>query len=476
MKKLSTNENDKYLINELKHEKRLEKSKKLTMLVKEDARDFCSIGLLCGCLIFSAKSIKEIGGMLVDTYDSIKYSLESTTQEDNDKELEEIYNNGYVSILNLPTSYESKYYFQNRYLYNENNEIMTLENYEDPVYFYYCILDYQTLENIRLRDSKTKELCLTYSCLDDRCIECLPESVEELSLSYCFYLRDLHNLPRQCPNIKVLHINSLVSVKDFSFLFEFENLEEVNVADSAYITEDIINGLNERGIKHNLSETDLENNRTTDDIISEIIKPNMSDKEKISSIVEYVLNHIEYDISQARDSNANPLNCVFDDGKAVCISYAYLTQVLLDKAHVKSYLVTSDSHAWNMVNIDGKYYYVDTTGMDSLEFNNLLFDVFNIGLCYMGDTENVTFSSMEKIESELVNIPQELLEDVLISRDEKGIIEKYGQTVDAAIIWLSYFLKGFLMINTSGIIVNIKRKSKKILRDYQNYDKVINHL
>lgn len=467
MMKLSVNENDKYLINEKKHEKFLANGRVLKKLIKGDARQFCSIGLLSGCLVISARSLKEFGGMLVQTYDSIKYSLESTTREDNDRYFGEIINNGYVSVLNLPMSIESRFYFQNQHLYNQENKIVTLESYSDPIYFIYCNLDYEILSNIRLRESNTRELNLNYSCFDNKCIECLPASVEELSLSYCFYLSDLKNLPMQCPNIKVLYLDSLTSVKDYSFLLELNNLEEVSINDSAYITEDLIRCLDDRGIKHNLTEVDIENNRITSAIIDELITPDMSDKEKIRKICNYVLENVEYDIKQARDSNLRPLRCVLEDGKGVCISYAYLTNILLEKANLNAYLLTNDSHAWNMVNVDGKYYYIDATGMDSVSFNKLLLDVFDIGLGYMTDTENVTMSSMSKLQSGRVNIPPDLLEDVLSGTDEKDIFQKYGQTVDAFVIWLSYIIKGALVFFSPVMIVDIRRESKYIIHDYK---------
>lgn len=467
MKKLLTNENDKYLLNDMKHDKRMMVSKKIKRLVSRDAKELCSIGLLSCTLVISAKSIIEFGGMLVSAYDSIKYAMNSDVQERNDEGLSDIFNNGYVSVFNVPTSFESQFHFENQYLYDEDNKVVTLENYSDPIYFLYCNLDNKTFENIRLRESKTKELCLNYSCIDDKCLECLPESVEELGLSYCFLLKDLGNLPVYCPNIRVLYLDSLIGVKDFSFLARFENLQEVSISNSAYITEDLINYLDSRKIKHNLTDDDILNNKITDEIVEEIITPNMSDKEKIKRICGYVLDHIEYDINKSRESNLRPLNCVFEDGKGVCISYAYLTSVLLDKANVNNFLLTNNSHAWNMVNIDDKYYYIDTTGMDSTTLNRLLLEVFNVGFCYMSDTENTTISSMSKLQSGNVNIPVELLNDVLSGREEKDIFEKYGETVDATIFWLCYAIKGFFMFYTPRLIVNLKRKSQKIIRDYK---------
>lgn len=468
MKRLSTNENDKYLIDKNKHEELLKNGKALKKLIKYDARKFCSIALLSGCLVISAKSIKEFGGMLAETYEFMKYTLESPIKEDNDKELIDIINSGYVSVLNVPLSVESKFYFKDKYLYNQENEIVKLTNYTDPVYFAYCNLDYETLSNINLRESKTKELCLNYSCVDNKCIECLPESVEELGLSYCFFLNDLKNLPIQCPNIKVLHLDSTTSVKDYSFLAGLENLEEVSIRDSAYITEDLIRYLDDRGIKHNLTEADVKNNQRTNAIIDAIITPDMSDKEKIHAICKYILENVEYDMKQAADSNIRPLNCILEDGKGVCVSYAYLTNILFEKANINTYLLSNDDHIWNLVNVDGKYYYVDTTGMDGLDFNKLLFDLFGVGFGYMTDTENVTMSSMSKLQSGEVLIPDELLNDVLSGADEKDIFEKYGQIVDAFLIYVSYIFKAVLVYFSPKMIVSIKNKSKQIFHDYQN--------
>lgn len=477
MKKLSVNKNDKYLINEMKHEKRLAKMEAFKKLMGENSRDFYRVGIYCGCLIFSLKSIKEIGGMMIDAFDSLKHSLYSGISSNNDQEFGDIINNGYVSVFNISMSLENNYYFENNHLFSKDGNEVTLEKNEDPIYFYYCNLDYQTLNNIRLKEAYTKDLYLKYSSIDNKCIECFPESVEELNLAYCFYLNDLSLLPKQCPNIKVLYLDCLPSLKDFSFLYAFENLEEVTISDSAYITEDLINYLDSHGIKHNLSETDVQNNKITDDIINEIITPDMSDKEKIQKICSYVLENIDYDINISSDSNLHPLGFVLENNKGVCTSYAYLTNILLEKANIKTYLVTDDDHAWNMINLDGKYYYIDNTSIDSFSFDKLLLDVFNVGLFYMGDTEDVTMAPMSSLQSGEVNIPIQLLEDVLKGRNEKDVIEKYGQIAGMFAVYLCYAIKAFMLCLIPHFVVSIKRSGENILYDYKYYkEEAINNL
>ncbi len=50
----------------------------------------------------------------------------------------------------------------------------------------------------------------------------------------------------------------------------------------------------------------------------------------------------------------------------MCVGYAQAFCKIAEKAGIKTYVVSSEKlqHAWNMVNINGEYYFVDCTWDD----------------------------------------------------------------------------------------------------------------
>ena len=71
---------------------------------------------------------------------------------------------------------------------------------------------------------------------------------------------------------------------------------------------------------------------------------------------------MDYDTKS--ENNQNILS-VFIGKKTVCQGYADATQYLLHQLGIPAIVVTGtaggENHAWNLVNLDGEYYYIDTT-------------------------------------------------------------------------------------------------------------------
>lgn len=57
----------------------------------------------------------------------------------------------------------------------------------------------------------------------------------------------------------------------------------------------------------------------------------------------------------------------FVNRKAVCAGYAKATQYLLNLCGIECTYVTSDTHAWNLIKLEGEYYHLDTTWGDGTD-------------------------------------------------------------------------------------------------------------
>ncbi len=137
-----------------------------------------------------------------------------------------------------------------------------------------------------------------------------------------------------------------------------------------------INNLGKVTIKVNKLYTEneiSEINSKIDEIYNKIITPNMSDKEKISAIHDYIINNTIYDSEKADNLNNENYIAKYKSqtaygpllqGFGICGGYSDAMALFLNKMNIPNYKISSNNHVWNFVYIDNTWLHLDLTWDD----------------------------------------------------------------------------------------------------------------
>lgn len=101
----------------------------------------------------------------------------------------------------------------------------------------------------------------------------------------------------------------------------------------------------------------------------------MSDYEATLHIYENIIKLVDYDtiglerqkrstVTAEIPDDLRSIYGVFVNKKAVCAGYAKAMQYLLNLCGIECTYVTSDTHAWNLIKLEGDYYHMDVTWGD----------------------------------------------------------------------------------------------------------------
>jgi hypothetical protein len=220
------------------------------------------------------------------------------------------------------------------------------------------------LENL----TKAKKIVITYTGIESINEIASLKNLDTLQLDGT-YIQDLSMLANS--KISDLSLNDCLEIDDFKFLEKMPELKTVSLKNCEMaLTNDVVQYLNNNGIKSTFDKNYLKMQNEINKISANIFDDNMSDREKIRAAVQYVIDNIEYDYSCTDDPdktyeyNERSLRHALD-GLGCCTNYANLTQALLHKAGIKSYInqgiSNSTNHIWNIVYLDGSFYYIDST-------------------------------------------------------------------------------------------------------------------
>ena len=225
-----------------------------------------------------------------------------------------LYNNILSSGNNNVLSY-NEYYKEDNYLFVQNIDKNNVSSYKELINMIYTIIN-------------SGDDSFTFKCNYDNCIKDMYALADDT---------------KTVPNIN-------------NFVHPYNSFSSINVD---------INEIGTITIRtkktYNSEQIDV-----IDSYIDEFIKNNINDsmdtKEKIKLFHDYIINNTIYDENNTENSyNAYTL---IKTGKAICGGYSDIMAIYLDKLGIKNYKITSDTHIWNLVYLDNKWYHLDATWDD----------------------------------------------------------------------------------------------------------------
>lgn len=140
------------------------------------------------------------------------------------------------------------------------------------------------------------------------------------------------------------------------------------------------------------------------------VSPEATEYEKVCHVYESIIQNTEYDLDAPDNQN---IYSVLAGGASVCQGYAKTAQLLLNRLGVHCTMVQGlvkdgEGHAWNMVQVEGQYYYMDTTWGDAsyqvINMDTSSVRIPNISYDYLCVAEDVLFRT--HVQESIVPMPQ----------------------------------------------------------------------
>ncbi len=178
------------------------------------------------------------------------------------------------------------------------------------------------------------------------------------------------------------------------------------------------------------------------------ISKDASDYEKAKYVYDYIINNTRYVENCAYNQN---ICSVFLNGESVCQGYAKATQYLLNELGIEATIVSGYSlkdaqpHAWNLLSLDGLYYYLDATWGDGLNADAGADDVMAVSYDFLNFTTE-DLNNYMKVD-EVVSLPVcDSMEhnyyvengNYFTSVDEKQLAEMFDKAYEDGLIKVTF--------------------------------------
>ena len=211
------------------------------------------------------------------------------------------------------------------------------------------------------------------------------------------------------PNIESRFLESLTNVHNLTldvdkyFCMNFKDLyflESLYIKGKPYnismfLSKDDLFLLSEAGVKFETDDIESLTKITSkiDNIVRNLkIDKNDTDSNKVDKVITYVINNSDY--SEEVKNNISDLSKVdfnqfygggyltgfLINNSQICGNYTAAVTSILHSLDIECYNMFSNNHCWNIIKLDGEFYYFDPTLLDSTTVNLLLSKEDNIVL------------------------------------------------------------------------------------------------
>lgn len=229
------------------------------------------------------------------------------------------------------------------------------------------------------------------------------------------FLNDIS--PLKNTKVSFLTIYYPFRLQNIEIFKELKYLEELNLIDPEVVmSQELYDIVTEYKSSVDYYDEALENKKQVEKIVDEIIPEGATDEEKVKIIANYVVENMEYDHIAVENETSgfyNEARLKYAlTGKGICDNYTALATAMLHCEGIDTYEYIVTDHIWNLIYLDGEFYWLDTTWMDSDDGN---YDMS----CFMAPFEDEEFLYSHGIYS-----TEGLLDDLLaIKKKEAEVVE-----------------------------------------------------
>ena len=209
----------------------------------------------------------------------------------------------------------NEYYSENNYLYFQNLDSESVTNKKELLNMLYTV--------VNSGDRSYAFYCKYEGCTDD--VKKMLDNKE--------FLPVINNFVHPYNSFETINIS-------------VTSLDRITISSRKVYTESEIETIN------NYIEDFIENN----------INDSMSTYDKIKAFHDYIINRYSYDENKGYKSYS--AYTLITKGKAICGGYSDLMAIYLNRLGVKNYKISSNTHIWNFIYLDGYWYHLDATWDD----------------------------------------------------------------------------------------------------------------